>query len=327
MEKHGAPMEPTNVVEIPSVRGPGERLRAARTAAGLTVQGVADDLHLSADLLEAIERDDYARLPGRVFVRGYLRSYARLVDLPVEPVLAAFDANAPAPEEEAPRLQTVVSVRQIRSQARSSHSAVRAVTWIIVLALAALLLTWWQGYLEWPGVARFAVDGQTDAPVVLLPAGEAVPPSIQRDFAPLLQDEKASPVREPGPAISPVTTEQSAPSAVGAEAPPATAAATVSAQPAETAQTPPAALVPETVIELTARSWLEVLDSSGSFKLNGTFEKGFRKTLEGQPPYRIAIGNYTAARVLVGGKPVDLLPHFNGRLVRFTLDPREPLPQ
>jgi cytoskeleton protein RodZ len=90
---------------------------------------------------------------------------------------------------------------------------------------------------------------------------------------------------------------------------------------------PPAPAVPETAIELSGRSWLEVQDSSGAFKLNGTFEKGYRKTFEGEPPYRIAIGNYTAARVLVGGNPVDLLPHFNGRIVRFTLDPREPLPQ
>jgi hypothetical protein len=68
---------------------------------------------------------------------------------------------------------------------------------------------------------------------------------------------------------------------------------------------------------------VEVLDSSGAFKLNGTFDKGFRKPFEGQPPYRVAIGNYNVARLLVDGKAVDLLPHFNGRLVRLTLDPRE----
>ena len=43
--------EASNVVELPIGRGPGERLRAARTAAGLTLQGVADDLHLGVDAL------------------------------------------------------------------------------------------------------------------------------------------------------------------------------------------------------------------------------------------------------------------------------------
>jgi cytoskeleton protein RodZ len=190
----------------------------------------------------------------------------------------------------------------------------------VVLALVALLQTWWQGYLEWPGIPQSASDMRSDAPVILLPPlGETAPPSIQRDVAPLLQDEKP---------VEPLGGTPAAPSALSGEtaAGPGTPEGTPVAPVAEQAP-PPAPAVPETVIELSGRSWLEVLDSSGAFKLNGTFEKGYRKTFEGEPPYRIAIGNYTAARVLVGGKLVDLLPHFNGRIVRFTLDPREPLPQ
>lgn len=295
-------VEPNNVVDLPVGRGPGERLRAARTAAGLTPQGVADDLHLGVDMLEALERDDYARLPGRVFVRGYLRNYARLVDLPVDTVLASFDAHAPEGQATHPGMRTVVSALQIRSQARSTHSAVRAVTWIIVLALAALLLTWWQGYLEWPGGPAPSGDAQGDTTTIVLPAGETAPPSVQRDFAPLLQDEKPPPAPAQERAASPAA---AAPS------------------PAPVAADPPPALAPVVVLELTGRSWVEVLDSSGAFKLNGTFDKGFRKPFEGQPPYRVAIGNYNVARLLVDGKAVDLLPHFNGRLVRLTLDPRE----
>lgn len=305
-------VEQNNVVELPVGRGPGERLRAARTAAGLTAQGVADDLHLSVEMLEALERDDYARLPGRVFVRGYLRNYARLVDLPADAVVAAFDAHAPEGHASDPGMRTVVSARQIRSQARSSHSAVRAVTWIIVLALAALLLIWWQGYLEWPGGPTPSGDASGDTTTIVLPAGETAPPSVQRDFAPLLQDEKATP--PPAPAQ-----ERSAPA-------PATAVpvATPAPAPAQvTAEPPPAPVV---VLELTGRSWVEILDSTGSFKLNGTFDRGFRKPFEGEPPYRVAIGNYNAARLLVDGKAMDLLPHFNGRLVRLTLDPRESRP-
>ena len=303
-------VEGNNVVELPVGRGPGERLRAARTAAGLTPQGVADDLHLSVDMLEALERDDYARLPGRVFVRGYLRNYARLVDLPVDTVLASFDAHAPEGQATDPGLHTVVSARQIRSQARSTHSAVRAVTWIIVLALAALLLTWWQGYLEWPGGPGPSGDAQGDTTTIVLPAGETAPPSVQRDFAPLLQEEKPPPAADQDRAATPA-----APAPVSAPSP-----APVAADPAP-------APAPVVVLELTGRSWVEVLDSSGAFKLNGTFDKGFRKPFEGQPPYRVAIGNYNAARLLVDGKAVDLLPHFNGRLVRLTLDPRESRPQ
>jgi len=287
-----------NVVELPIGRGPGERLRAARTAAGLTLQGVADDLHLGVDVLEALERDDYERMPGRVFVRGYLQKYARLVEVPADALLAAFDAQFAAEGGEAPGLHTVVSARQIRSQARSSHTAVRAVTWIVVLVLAALLLTWWQGYLQWPVGAMRSGESPGEATVIVLP-GDTASPAMQRDVAPLLQDEKA--------AAGPAEDRAAAPSPAPAE--------------------PPAAAIPPVVLELAARSWVEVLDSTGAFKVNGTFEKGFRKTFEGQPPYRISIGNLNAARLSVAGKPVDLQPHFNGRLVRLTLDPREARPQ
>jgi cytoskeleton protein RodZ len=300
VEKQTMGAEATNVVELPVGRGPGERLRAARTAAGLTLQGVADDLHLGVETLEALERDDYTQMPGRVFVRGYLRNYARLVDLPADVILASFDAHAPTEQAGPPGLRTVVSARQIRSQVRSSHSAVRAVTWIVVLALAALLLTWWQGYLEWPGGLPRSGEAQSDAPVIVLPAGESVPPSIQRDLAPLLQEEKATPAGE---------------QAIAASAP------------AQPVPGDAAAAPPTVVLELTGRSWVEVLDRSGAFKVNGTFEKGFRKTFEGEPPYRIAIGNVNSAHLLVDGKAVDLQPHFNGRLVRLTLDPRESKPR
>jgi cytoskeleton protein RodZ len=308
VEKHEMGGDSSNVVELPVGRGPGERLRAARTAAGLTLQAVADDLHLGVDVLEALERDDYAKMPGRVFVRGYLRKYARLVDLPADALLATFDAHVPVEDVAVPVLHTVVSARQIRSQARSSHSAVRAVTWIVVLVLAALLLTWWQGYLQWPVDALRSGEVQGEATVIVLP-GDTVSPAMQRDVAPLLQDEKV--------AVAP---------AADRPLPQAPAASASTPTPAEPAPAP-AAPVPPIVLELGARSWVEVLDSSGTFKLNGTFEKGFRKTFEGQPPYRISIGNLNAARLSVGGKAVDLQPHFNGRLVRLTLDPRETRPQ
>lgn len=319
MNEHLKPAESSNVVELPPRRGPGERLRAARTAAGLTIEGVADDLHISRRLLEAIERDDYTKLPGRVFARGYLRNYARLVELPVDQVLESFDALAPPAEEAAPALRTVVSAHQIRSQVPSSHSAVRAVTWIIVLALVALLLTWWQGYLEWPGLAGMSGKPQAEAPVILLPVGEPVPAVIERDIAAEPEPPAAPAAATPDPAAKGVETPTAATAAPGREA---------SAQSVPDTQTAaPVAKAPDAAIELTGRSWLEVLDSSGAFKLSGTFGPGFRKTLEGEPPYRIAIGNYKAARVLVGETAVDLLPHFDGRIVRFTLDPREPLPQ
>ncbi|MDZ7810663.1 MAG: DUF4115 domain-containing protein [Arhodomonas sp.] len=78
------PMEETGL-------GPGRRLRLARERRELAVGAVADALHLQRRIVEAIEADRYDELPPVTFTRGYLRSYARLVEVPEDEVLSAYD--------------------------------------------------------------------------------------------------------------------------------------------------------------------------------------------------------------------------------------------
>ncbi len=70
--------------------GPGRRLKAAREQLDLDLERVAAQLYLSVDILTALEADEYDKLPGAVFIQGYLRSYARMLNLPVEPLLERF---------------------------------------------------------------------------------------------------------------------------------------------------------------------------------------------------------------------------------------------
>ena len=71
---------------------PGERLRLAREQAGLTVKEVASHLKLSADKINSLEQGEVDQLAAPVFVAGYLRAYAKLVDLPDEEIIAEFKA-------------------------------------------------------------------------------------------------------------------------------------------------------------------------------------------------------------------------------------------
>ena len=294
------------VAELPLRKGPGERLRAARVAAGIPVERVADELHLPVELLEALERDIYGQIPGRVFARGYLRNYARLVALDPDQILAAYDALFPATEPPDGGLHRVVTGQPLRSSVDSGHGIVRIVTWGIVLGLIVLLLIWWQGYLTLPGLTS---SSPQPAPEAALPAGsETSSPAMQRDVAAQLAE------------TAPARVEASA--APGPEAGRPATAAVESAKPAPVAAEAPAGPPPKVVLQVTARTWAEVVDASGQFKLNGTFERGYTKTLGGEPPYRISIGNVNGARLTVDGEAVDLKPHFNGRLVRMTLDPR-----
>lgn len=84
-------------------KGPGEKLKRARESFGLTIWDIANQLYLPHHVLNALEEDDYhAHLPARAFIRGYLRSYAKLLNLSPEEILSDFDALGiyKAPQEE-----------------------------------------------------------------------------------------------------------------------------------------------------------------------------------------------------------------------------------
>ncbi|MGK2964042.1 MAG: helix-turn-helix domain-containing protein, partial [Tepidiformaceae bacterium] len=96
----------------------GDSLRRARDARSLSLSDIARDTHIPEYLLEALERDDFAAVPAPVYVRGFIRNYARrvglepddlLMQLPLayrpsgEPSLRAADLPLrPAPVFEAP---------------------------------------------------------------------------------------------------------------------------------------------------------------------------------------------------------------------------------
>lgn len=69
---------------------PGKALRAQRIASAVSEDYIRDQLGLTRRLFDALENDDYRRLPAPVFVKGYLRRYAQLVGLRPAAVLANY---------------------------------------------------------------------------------------------------------------------------------------------------------------------------------------------------------------------------------------------
>ena len=74
----------------------GSRLRAAREAQQLSLREIADTTKISVSVLEALEENDVARLPGGIYLRGFVRSYAAAVGLDPEQTLRDFMAQVPA---------------------------------------------------------------------------------------------------------------------------------------------------------------------------------------------------------------------------------------
>src|SRR5215470_14062476 len=116
---------------VPAADGPGARLKAARETAGLSLDQAAQQLKLAPRQVKAIEDEDFAHLPGRTFTRGFVRNYARLLNLDPEGLLALMPDAGNVPALEAPLLHsTGAMIAELPENERGAPNLAR---WLIPL--------------------------------------------------------------------------------------------------------------------------------------------------------------------------------------------------
>ena len=349
-----------NVAEFFSP-GPGERLRAARLSMGFDLAKIASELHLTSAVVERLEADDYSAVGARVFVRGYLRNYARIVEMPVESILRQFDEKWP---DDTPTHSMLRESPRLPADGGPSRGVAGAMSWLLVIGLLVLFVIWWRGYLD-DVVPEQIRSGSVQAPVLERDVMEADRPTLD-DNEPADAIAPDGSLRLPSRIDSPSTSlidgaatempnaedvsrsslETSAASTIetsgAADDGAATSMATaqtpvlqnITTRPAPAAETQAdpnatpadggAPVVEGTtgiVMTFSAPCWVDVRDSTRKFKLFGEMPKGARRVLGGEPPYKFVIGNARAVSISVNGEPFDLAPYAKGNVARFTLNP------
>ncbi len=131
--------------ESPVSMTPGKLLSAAREARGFSLAEIAKQTRLSVQTICDIEQDDYKHIGARPFVRGYLCTYARLVNVPEKQILEALEASGLMPAETYPTLPIVESVpvtnvTHLRSRSLNARWILSGVSALILIAL----IIWWQ---------------------------------------------------------------------------------------------------------------------------------------------------------------------------------------
>ena len=282
----GEPRRPTTA---------GAMLVAAREAAGLSIDAVAQQLKLAPRQVKALEDGDYNRLPGRTFVRGFVKSYARLVRLDPDRVLNALPAGAAAALE-APRLQQ--TDQTIGELPTTDHSKPSWTRWAIPITLAAIVAA--AAAYEWfrpAGDGRETVD-KNAAINVERPAESPVAPA-----------KSGKPLPNPLAASAPATDQS-------AILPPAATSAPASALNSGALLT--AADQPVT-LAFRDYSWTEVRDRDGRVLLSGMNSGGTERTLSGNPPLELIIGNAADVSLTYRGQSVDLIPYTRQNVARLSL--------
>lgn len=320
---------------------PGVRLRAARLRQGHEVIWVANQLHVKPWMVEAIEADDYERLPSPVFVRGYLRSYARLVGEIEDDVLQDYRR---AGGERLPPAEVKKLAFESGDQIAASDTSMKLITLAIILVTLGLFVAWGASQIDWSRLRLpEGMTAQIEKWVSAIPIGEepkeaAVPIVAEETLKVDAAEQNPVPNQEPRAE----NTEPFVPPAEGDEAKPEVAHAPTPAHPAPAAEVPaakpaPAAAQPAApgpavseaskpagkpvVLEMSGNSWVDIKDSTGTFKLFGDRKAGERHVLGGTPPYKVVIGNVKSVILTVDGKPYDFSAVQKGGVARITLAP------
>jgi cytoskeleton protein RodZ len=283
----------------------GQQLRAARTGRGLSAADVAKTLKLSPHQVEALEADDWSRLPCNTIIRGFVRNYARLVGLNSDPLMARLDRlQMPrTPELEMP-VGTNVRVPQEGGVERRDY--LRVFSGLSVLCLAVLAYFFFPPELWQQAVSTLkAMTLSREATVTkVVPApvpAKAPDAEVARPATTVTANEPATTVQS-----MPVATSPAMPAANMSVSPPATVPANASVNMLKFAFTQP--------------SWVEVRDRSGEIIFSQLSQAGGQREIEGRPPFALVIGNASHVTLQYKGKPVDLSRRSKDDVARITVE-------
>jgi len=119
---------------------PGQILRAAREAKGLSTQQVADSLRLRNAVVEMIEADDYDKLSSPTFVRGYLRSFSKALEVDEKRVFEAYRAMGFGEVAASTITMQSFSKRKVRER---NDSRLMLISYLIIAIVIAMAVIWW----------------------------------------------------------------------------------------------------------------------------------------------------------------------------------------
>lgn len=321
----------------------GQRLRTAREQMGISQQAVAERLCLKLSTVRDIEEDNAPADLASTFLRGYIRSYARLVHIPEDELLPMMAKQAP---HKAAKVQPMQSF-SLGKRRKKRDGWLMSFTWLILFVVIGLTgAWWWQNHKaqqdEYTSMAEQApaemasTDSEPSAPLdghdqtaTSLNAGQAsaadatAATTSQANTA--LSPAAPATSNEANPAISPAE-----PTASGQTTQADTMAAMpagVNPLPADAATTIANADPNALVMIFTADCWLEVSDATGKKLFSGMQRNGGNLHLSGQLPYKLKIGAPAAVQAQFQGKPVDLSRFIRtNQVARLTLQGEETAP-
>ncbi len=314
----------------------GEVLSAARIARKLTQQDVSDNLRYSIKQIDALESNRFDALPDAMITRGFIRNYARLLEIDAEPLLASYRGRMPDKQ------QAHLSVQSSMQQVQLTKDSQPWLKYILGSIVVLLFLLAWFFYMEYQSkvvtapvekAPEVSVDADAASttpeatPSVEMPLPEIALPAAERQAEDVTTVSGAATDMN-GADVSPVQA-QAAPAnqAAGAGLPavqpspvqPSAVQPQIS-QPAASQPMPDAVAKKNVSISVSERTWVSVTDKSGKVVFEKMLSAGATDGFDGLPPFNVVVGNAKAAQLTYAGKPVDLSTQTGSNVARIRLE-------
>lgn len=269
---------------------PGAMIREARERAHFSLEDMAAHTKLARSTLDALERDDYNALLEPVYVRGYYRKCAKVLEMDEERLIAAYGARVSPKTPEAPSKLRLASGTELGS---SSRLPVSMAVLAAVVAIVACAFLW------------FARDRSDNYPPASSVAGTSEPAPAPGIPAEQVMVEPAA----------------EAPEETGTDAETAAPAATEPAVTTSESPVPAVAVAPGTLrLQFTQTSWVRVDDGSGKTLINEMRRAGSQETFNGQLPLSVFLGNAPGVQVEYEGQSIDVKPYVrDNNTARFSV--------
>lgn len=285
---------------LPVMPAVGAQLRAAREARGIALSEVAATLKLGVRQLEALERGDWQVLPGATFVRGFVRNYARFVQIDPLPLMSQLDAVLEKPVSRLGEADSQQTAMPQGGPGISRRDRMVVLSGGLLVVFAALV------YFLLPNDLSVWRD------------------SVQELISSLARKDEAAPVAvvEPAPASEPVFPPGTTPQQVmnpQAETPAADAVAPQAAMPVAEKSLQVAG-APDMRFVFEKESWVEVRDRDGKVIFSQRGQAASEQSVSGQGPFSLVVGFAPGVKLFWHGQTVDLAPYTRGDVARLVLE-------
>lgn len=315
--------------ELSVVPTTGSVLQAARLQAGLSIEQVSEQLKWSLRQVNALESNQFDQLPAMVIVRGFVRSYAKLLKIDADAVLASLpsDTQSANPVRELrPTLSTPFQESKTSFLGRTENTNRKYIVGAVILAFAALAVVAVQQLEQKAWVKNLLSQWQT--PKAEEPHAASTSQAVDEIVAPLAlpteapkvpvaKESVASQAEVQTPSVNAIASNTSkAEEAKAAEVPPASVSANSEVS-SVTAQTVTASDVLK--LKFKEDSWVQVKRENGPVLTARVIKAGSEESFEVKEGLQVKIGNGNGVEAWLRGEAVPVQAGKDSKVVNLTI--------